>query len=250
MSKILQTFLILLVISGIFTMIPSCTHEPLIFSELPTDPGGSSGGGGGGGGGSIDGIPCNPDTSYFVNDVLPILLSNCAMEGCHDAGTAEEGIILSTYNQVMASDVVKPGNPWDSDLIEAINETDLDDRMPPPPAAPLTAAQKAILVKWIAQGALNNSCGEECDTTTVTYSGTISGILTAYCTGCHGGTSPSGGISLTNYVSVAAAAADGSLYGSVNHDAGFAAMPLGSDKLSDCKVDQIRIWIESGYENN
>lgn len=228
----------------ILFVVGSCTHNPLIFSDMPLEPPVIDTSD------NTEGIPCDPDTSYFVNDVLPILISNCAISGCHDQETHEEGIILNTYANVMASDVVEPGNANDSEMIEKITDDDLDDRMPPPPAPPLSSAELAILKEWINQGAKNNSCGEECDTTIVTYSGSIQPIISSYCLGCHSGTSPSGGINLTNYSGVSEVAADGSLYGALNHNPGYTAMPKGSDKLSDCKLDKIRIWIEAGYQNN
>lgn len=238
-----RTYLFITIIIMLF-VVASCTHNPLMFSDMPLEPP------------IIDtsetseGIPCDPDTSYFVNDVLPILISNCAISGCHDQETHEEGIILNTYFNVMASDVVKPGDANNSDMIEAIIESDLDDRMPPPPAPPLSSDELAILKEWINQGAKNNSCGEECDTLNVTYVGSIQPILSSNCLGCHDANPSEGAMDLTNYDGVAAVAADGRLYGALNHDPGFEAMPLDGDKLSDCKIDKIRIWIEEGYLNN
>ena len=199
--------------------------------------------------------PCDPDTIYFEMDVLPILNSSCGKSGCHDA-TAQEGIRLDSYAAVMASDVITPGNPNDSELYEKINETDPDDIMPPPPDAPLNATQKEIIRKWIAQGAQNLYCDEMCDTVNVTFSGTIwPGIINTYCYGCHNGASASGGIHLENHGQVAAAAAipagqAGSLWGAVNHASGNSAMPKNQSKLSDCKIDQLRKWIEDGMPDN
>lgn len=250
MSTISFRSIVFSAISVVIIVLSSCTHNPLFFTEeLPVlppiiDTGGIDTGG------IADGIPCDPDTTYFENDILPIFISSCAIAGCHDSITHKEGIRLNNYNNIMASDLINPGHAGSSDLFDVINETDLDDRMPPPPAPPLSAAQKAALTEWINQGALNNSCGEECDTTDVTYGGSIAPIMNAYCNGCHGGSFPSGGISLSSYSGVAAVAADGRLFGSVNHDAGYTAMPQGTAQLSDCKLDKIRIWIENGYLNN
>lgn len=125
--------------------------------------------------------PCDPDTIYFEKDVLPILMSSCAKSGCHDA-TAQDGVRLDSYAAVMNSNVVKPGNPDDSDLYEDITEDDPDKIMPPPPNAPLSSEQIAIIRKWIAQGAQNLFCDEMCDTVNVTFSGTIwPQIIQAHC---------------------------------------------------------------------
>jgi hypothetical protein len=199
--------------------------------------------------------PCDPDTIYFEMDVLPILNSGCAKSGCHDA-TAQEGVRLDSYAAAMASDVIRPGNPNGSKLFEKITETDPDDIMPPPPDAPLNTAQVEIIRKWIAQGAQNLYCDEMCDTLNVTFSGTIwPEIIDKYCFGCHSGANPSGGIRLENHSQVAAqanipAGQPGSLWGAVNHASGNAFMPKNQPKLSDCKIDQIRKWIDDGTPDN
>jgi mono/diheme cytochrome c family protein len=199
--------------------------------------------------------PCDPDTIYFEMDVLPILLSSCGKSGCHDA-TAQEGIRLDSYAAVMASDVVKPGDPNDSELFEKITENDPDKIMPPPPDTPLDPAQIEILRKWIAQGAQNLYCDEMCDTVNVTFSGIIwPEIIQSYCYGCHNGASASGGIHLENYSQVKAAAIipagqPGSLWGAVTHTSGNSPMPKNQPKLSDCKITQVKKWIDGGMQEN
>lgn len=199
--------------------------------------------------------PCDPDTVYFEMDVLPILNSSCAKSGCHDA-TAQEGVRLDSYAAVMASDVVSPFNPFDSEMYEKINETDPEKIMPPPPELPLNADQKEIIRKWIAQGAQNLYCDEMCDTINVTFSGVIwPQIIQKNCFGCHNGANASGGIHLENHSQVAAAAnipagQPGSLWGAVTHAAFNFAMPKNQPQLSDCKIDQIQKWIHDGTPNN
>ncbi len=196
------------------------------------------------------GIPCDPDSVYFQNDILPLLVSNCAISGCHDAETHEEGIILSTYEDVMNDhdDLIDPGDANDSELYEQLFEDD-DDRMPPPPNAPLSAAEKDLIYTWIEQGAHNNHC-EDCDTSNVTYTGTIQPVISAFCLGCHSGASPSGDIDLSDYTGISTVAANGSLVGAVNHEAGFVSMPYGGSWLPQCQIDQITIWVEAGFPND
>ncbi len=199
--------------------------------------------------------PCDPDTIYFEMDVLPILLSSCGKSGCHDA-TAQDGVRLDSYAAVMASDVVTPGNPNDSDLWENINETDPDKIMPPPPDQPLDNLQKEIIRKWIVQGAQNLFCDEQCDTVNVTFSGTIwPEVIQKHCLGCHSGPNAGGGVHLENHTQVAAAAQIpagqfGSLYGAITHAGGNSPMPKNQNMLPDCKITQVRKWIEAGTPNN
>ncbi len=257
MKRTNQILFTLIVLAFTGFSIQSCKHEVI---EMPDDIADNDNntdttttGGGGTGGGTIIEDPCDPDTIYFQNDVLPILISNCAISGCLDPETAKNGIILSTYEYVMSSssdeDLVVPGNAEESEMIEKITEEDLEDRMPPPPYPPLSSEEINTLITWIEQGALNNSCGGDCDTTNVTYSETISNIITTYCLGCHGATA-SGGINLSTYEGVADVAADGSLYGAVSHQPGYTAMPLGGSMLPDCDIEQIRIWVENGFPND
>ncbi|MDD2963960.1 MAG: c-type cytochrome [Bacteroidales bacterium] len=222
----------------IFLLIAAaCKHDPDL-TAIPDDPQPP-----------VPTAGCDPDTVYFVNTVLPLLQSSCAMSGCHDAATARDGVILTDYNRIMITGDVKPGNASDSKIYEVLSD-DGDDRMPPPPAAPLSAEQKALLAKWINQGALNNACTDtNCDTLNVTFSATVMPIIEANCMGCHSGAAPNGGIRLTNYTEVETIASTGQLIGSITHASGYAAMPP-SGQLSDCQISQLKKWIANGKPNN
>ena len=87
-----------------------------------------------------------------------------------------------------------------------------------------------------------------CDTTNVTYSATIAPILNNNCTGCHGGSIPSGGILLTNYTSVQTVASSGLLMNALKGN-GVPLMPL-SGSLSSCNLTQFQIWVRNGMLNN
>lgn len=200
------------------------------------------------GGGNED--PCDPDTVYFQNQVLPLIISSCSTTDCHDKLTEDQDVLLVDYASIIHYGEIEPGDPYDSELYEKIIDDDPEDRMPPPPKNPLTQEQKDIIRIWIEQGAKNNSCNEDCDTTNVTFSGTIWPVIENNCYGCHSGGSPSGNILLVDYASVVSVANTGQLYGAVSHSPGFVAMPKNAPKLSDCKIDQIRIWIENGKPNN
>jgi mono/diheme cytochrome c family protein len=202
------------------------------------------------------GIPCDPDTSYFQNSVLPLLQSSCGIVGCHDPGTAQDGVILTSYYYVMQTADVDPYDPEGSKLYKVIKNDFQSDRMPPPPAPPLNSSQKQIIYNWILQGALNNFCDQEpCDSVNVSFSGTVFPIIQNSCYGCHSGSNPGGGIMLTNYNQIKAQGAippgsPGSLLGSITWANGNAQMPKNGNKLSTCKIAQIRKWIEDGMPNN
>ncbi len=197
------------------------------------------------------GHPCDPDTVYFEKDLLPLLLSNCAKPGCHDAITAQDGVRLTDFNSVMQTGDVEPFDPGNTEIYEVVVETDPDKRMPPPPDSPLTQDQIDILLTWINQGAQNLFCDEEeCDTTDVTYTNIMGPMINKFCVGCHNDANPLGSLTLEGYANVTPVANDGRLIGVIRWDAGYPQMPKNGNKLSDCQIRQTEIWIENQLPND
>ena len=223
-----------LAVITVSALLLACTHEAT-GPNTPTTPATVS-------------ASCSPDSVYFVNEVLPIITSNCSMSGCHDATTRADGVQLTNYATIM--NYVRAGNASRSELYEVIIETDPGDRMPPPPRAPLTSTQIAKIQKWINQGAKNNSCASACDANVFTYSGAIKPLLDTKCVGCHSTASPGGNIILSTHTAVRTVALNGKLYGSIAHQAGFSPMPKNAPKLKDCEITQVQRWIAAGALNN
>lgn len=88
-----------------------------------------------------------------------------------------------------------------------------------------------------------------CDTTAITYANQIKTIIQTQCPNCHSGTSPSGGINLDTYEGVKTVVANGRLYGAINYTSGFRPMPP-TQKMSDCEINSIKIWMDAGALNN
>jgi len=216
------------------SLLAACVHSPVWTNDANTQ---------------INDGPCDPNTVYFQNDILPILISSCSEQGCHDAGTRSDGVQTTSYVDLMNSDIVRAGDPSESKLWKSITDTDPGDRMPEG-KPPLTNDQLDLIRRWIEQGAKNLICESACDTTKFTYTAVIAPTMQKYCVGCHSGGSPSAGIILDNHASIQTYALNGQLYGSVNHDPAYKAMPQGGQKLEACKVTQIRKWIENGALNN
>lgn len=190
------------------------------------------------------GIPCNPDTVYFDSQVLPIFLTNCAMTGCHNSTTHAEGYNLSSYTNIM-SHGIHAFQPTSGNIMNKI----LDGEMPPSSYPDLTPEQIALLQLWIQQGCLNNHCDELCDTSNVTFSGTIQPMMQNYCVGCHNANSQGGNIRLDAYSYVYAQAMNNGLINSVTGN-GVTLMPKGTSGLPNCMIDEINIWINAGAPNN
>ena len=90
----------------------------------------------------------------FNRDVRPILSENCL--ACHgpDAKHRKAELRLDLRDEAIKNQVVVPGDPQTSKLIERILTDDATLLMPPPSSKKsLTPRQKEILRQWVAEGA-------------------------------------------------------------------------------------------------
>jgi uncharacterized membrane protein len=83
-----------------------------------------------------------------------------------------------------------------------------------------------------------------CDSGVVTYTSKVQYILSTNCYSCHAGGFPSGGIKLDTYNDAKANAAR--MYGAVSHSSGFQPMPQNMPKLSNCNIQAIKTWLDTG----
>jgi hypothetical protein len=100
----------------------------------------------------------DPNPVRFNRDVRPILASACF--GCHGQGKQKGGLRLDQAEAVFAKNAksklvpVVPKKPHESELISRIFATDESEVMPPPDShKTLTADHKAILKRWVEEGA-------------------------------------------------------------------------------------------------
>jgi hypothetical protein len=90
----------------------------------------------------------------FNRDVRPILSDNCFY--CHgpDKNRRKAKLRLDVREEALAKEAFVPGKPDESELIKRLITQDQDDLMPPPDShKKLSARDKEILRRWIAQGA-------------------------------------------------------------------------------------------------
>lgn len=89
----------------------------------------------------------------FVNDVLPIIESRCV--NCHGGRRIEEGLLMRTYEEIMAGSdngpVIVPGDVDNSKLVELVASQEMPKRGPK-----LTPPQVQLIADWVAAGAPNN----------------------------------------------------------------------------------------------
>lgn len=216
----------------------ACKHDiPLPENPNPQPPGN-------GGSDTTTSTPCHPDTVYYQQTIQPLLLSSCAYAGCHDAISATEGVILSSYEKVMQTSDVRPFDLAGSDLYEVITETDPDKRMPWQ-LPPLAAADIENIRRWIMQGARNTSCSD-CDTTSVSYAQVIGPLVQSRCLNCHNGPNGVGGRELSSYSSLKAAAETTNLLDRINDRNGANVMPQGG-QMPACDINKIEKWVAQNF---
>ncbi|MCC7297394.1 MAG: hypothetical protein IT244_03600 [Bacteroidia bacterium] len=222
-------------ILAIFLFITNCKHEPLI-NHIP-GPVDTTGNGGGN---------ADDTTICFERDILPIIVTNCAKAGCHDAITKEENRNYTTYSGIVTKEDIKAGFPLQSKFFVELNTGQMSQAK----YGNLNAAQKALIKRWITEGAKDGkNCPSKCDSSKFTYSGAIQPLLDKYCVGCHKPSSLSGNTDLSTYAGVKdAAVTKNTLMPSLKRSTSW--MPLGGSKFSDCQMAQIQKWINAGAPNN
>lgn len=90
----------------------------------------------------------------------------------------------------------------------------------------------------------------QCDTLNITYNNRVLAIIQNNCYSCHTGATPLANINLQGYANLKLYADNGKLEGVINHASGYAPMPKGGNKLSNCDINAIHSWINKGALNN
>ncbi|MCB0622823.1 MAG: hypothetical protein KDC43_02575 [Saprospiraceae bacterium] len=192
--------------------------------------------------------PCPDGVVSFQAEVLPLLVSNCALSGCHDANSHKEGVVLDSYDHVMKH--IKANNPNGSKLYKSITDSGGDDAMPPYPYPRLTNEEIDLIRTWINQGAENTDCTPACDPENASFAANIFPVINTYCVGCHNDNLSEAGINLKDYQHIRAVALSGQLLGTIRYESGYQPMPPSGGQLNDCYVTQIQKWIDEGAQDN
>ncbi len=175
----------------------------------------------------------------YQETIQPILISRCAMPGCHNSVDRAGDYDVTSYNAVMEK--VTPKYPSSSELYNKIN----DNSMPPKGYMTLTKLDKKYIRSWIAFGAINSSCFSTlpCDSlSNITYTNSIKAIFDNNCIGCHNTSRAGGGWMLDSYSAAKNCAQSGRLIGALKSLPGYFVMPPDI-KLSNCDIAKIQQWI-------
>ena len=92
-----------------------------------------------------------------------------------------------------------------------------------------------------------------CDVSAVTYSVTVTNILSASCYSCHNtanGPVNGSGIVFDTYAKLKPYATNGRLLGAINHAGGYSPMPKNMAQLSSCDIAKIQAWVTAGTPEN
>lgn len=185
----------------------------------------------------------NPDICFQEN-ILPIFVSKCSMNGCHNSSDHEGGFDLTTYEGIMEG--IKPNHPLQSEIYNEIK----GNNPSMPVGQKLDPIDVTYIKIWIKIGAKNTSNCSSCDTSNYSYSGRVKPLMTNWCIGCHNNSNAGGGVNLSSYNGVSASIAGNKLIGSLDHLGGFSAMPKNTNKLSDCDINAVKKWVNGGFPNN
>ena len=94
------------------------------------------------------------DPVEFNRDIRPILSDNCFACHGHDASHRKAKLRLDVREAALAKEAFVPGKPEASELVKRLFLTDPDEVMPPPDShKTLSAEQKELLRRWVAEGA-------------------------------------------------------------------------------------------------
>ena len=100
-----------------------------------------------------------PKKVSFYSDIRPIFQGNC--HGCHQPAKARGEYVMTTFAQLLAGGesedkAIVPGKPDESQLITLITTIDGEAEMPRK-GDPLHAEEIALITRWVAEGAVDDT---------------------------------------------------------------------------------------------
>ena len=150
---------VVVLLGGLVLAVSGCKHEPILGPMEEED------NGGGGGPDPID--PCDPNIVYFDQQILPILISNCAVPGCHVDGVEPgdmrfdrepmevwERLVGNPAEEVPTMPRISPDDPLSSYLLlKLVQTTPQVGGQMPLGTAPIEAERAQAILRWILDGA-------------------------------------------------------------------------------------------------
>ncbi|MFT5464657.1 MAG: WD40 repeat protein [Planctomycetota bacterium] len=107
----------------------------------------------------VFGQEVEPEPVSFHREVRPLLQEHC--QGCHQPAKDSGDVMLLThanlFSEIDGVPLVVPGHPGESLLIDVVSPLGALAPAMPEDAAPLSEGDRALLSRWIAEGALDDS---------------------------------------------------------------------------------------------
>jgi mono/diheme cytochrome c family protein len=191
-------------------------------------------------------------TVDYRRDIQPILTNNCVK--CHAGNAAPAEFRLDTPEAVLhggtSGAAVVPGKADESQLVVRMEDSNANNRMPPPPNAAVSAQDIAVIKAWINQGAKIGDAS-------VDFVTQVQPIFKSACYSCHSGSEVKGGLHLDaraealkggalGHDIVPGKSQDSLLLHRVLGDNGLARMPMAATPLNPQQIATLRTWIDQG----
>ena len=188
----------------------------------------------------------------YRRDIQPILTTNCLK--CHAGNAAPAEFKLDTPEGLLhggtSGAAVIAGRAEESQLVVRMEDSNANNRMPPPPNAAVSTREIALIKAWINQGA---PIGEA----SVDFVTQVQPIFKSACYSCHSGTDVKGGLHLDAKAEALTGGAlghdivpgnskDSLLLHRVLGDNGLARMPMAGASLNPQQVATLKTWIDQG----
>jgi cytochrome c5 len=191
-----------------------------------------------------------PAGDMTFDGVAPIFEAKCGT--CHSASVASGGLVLTTYEGVMAGGadgaVIVPGDAEASLLVQVQRGEHFGK---------LSDEELQTVIDWINAGAAGSAPAES-ETAPEeepaagagpTYDAAIAPVFEAKCGTCHSASVASGGLALVTYAGVMAGGADGAVIVSGDAEASLLVQVQRGEhfaKLSDDELQTVIDWIDAG----
>lgn len=192
----------------------------------------------------------------FEREVLPLLEQRC--NKCHHEDEQSGGLDLTRLETMRRGGdelgaAIVPGKPDESSLIQVL--TGVKEPSMPENGDPLPTAEIALLRRWIAEGAKDDSMIFPADDVAF-FEREIRPVLAERCFKCHAGDEPEHGLRLTSRQGILGGGARGpaatvgkpdeSLLIKAIRQEGELQMPRGGDNLSDAQIVAFEMWVAKG----
>ncbi len=111
---------------------------------------------------------CDVDVILFQQQILPVIIRECASSGCHNEEDQKADINLDNYQAVIQ--LISSNDSSQSKLSQIFNQLDTDPHTPPLDLETVTPIEIQQINTWISQGGLNTNCDSYCEFTEVDIS--------------------------------------------------------------------------------